>query len=186
MNVGNAFDPLTGAGTVRRCKFVTSNGQESFGTEDVVACPDPITAFLETLGIRWATRVDGTVNDPIDVDCGWVPEIFLAWTALSMAAPASGHTIGRNFDVVFDDDGGAQNHGNRRQADDRLAWLAIVDDHVQGGFSRFHARRAFTAPAGTLAGSGHLAAYDVRLATQPIVDECPRHVATPFPQRHGR
>jgi len=35
-----------------------------------------------------------------------------------------------NFDVVCDDDGGAQNHGNRRQADDPLAWPAIVINDV--------------------------------------------------------
>jgi len=58
VNLGNPFDPLTEAGTVRRCKFATSNGQESFATEDVVARTDrslPSSRHRESAGRRRST-----------------------------------------------------------------------------------------------------------------------------------
>jgi len=38
-------------------------------------------------GLRSAVAVDGTLNDPADVDRGWSVELAMPWTALSEAAP---------------------------------------------------------------------------------------------------
>ena len=136
VNLGNPTDPVNGGGRVRRCKFVRGDG--ALGAPDVVSCGDPVDAFLTTTGIKWATTVDGSVNASTDTDSGWVTEIFLPWSALNMSPPSHGQTIGMNFDVIFDNDGGARNFVNNRGGPARFTLPPFVDDHIQGAFSSFH------------------------------------------------
>jgi hypothetical protein len=74
VNLGNPEDSLHGTGRVRRCKYVQGDG--ALDAPDVRACGDPVSDFLAATGIQWATRLDGTVNEPSDVDRGWTTEMF--------------------------------------------------------------------------------------------------------------
>jgi len=135
VNLGNPRDPIHGPGRVRRCRYIQGDGTLFAG--DLVACDHP-RGFLEATGIRWATTIDGTVNDASDSDRGWITEMFLPWAALNMAAPRHGQTMGGNFDVVFDNDGGERNFTNNLFGPDRFTLPTFVDDHVQGAYSSFH------------------------------------------------
>src|SRR5262245_60306391 len=223
VNLGNPGDPVNGAARVRRCKYVSGDGTLFAG--DLVACDDPVETFLEATGIAWATTVDGTVHDSSNVDRGWTTEMFPPWTALNMGVPHHGQTMGANFDVVFDNDGGERNYTNNNFGPDRFILPTFVDDHVQGAYSSYHdslagvhgpigyatvmfvdaaaadrpaaitdvtvagqsaygARVQFTAPAGTTSGEGHASAYELRVASSPIVDEASWNAATVFAQRY--
>jgi len=53
-------------------------------------------------GLRAAARVDGTINDPSDLDRGWSVELALPWAALAEAAPGRrGPRPGESWRVNF-------------------------------------------------------------------------------------
>jgi hypothetical protein len=134
-NLANPEDPINGAGTVRRCKYIRGDG--GFGAPDVVACAEPVGPFLAT-GIVWRTTVSGTVNNGADSDSGWVSEVFLPWSAIGTSPPAHGSTLAMNFDVIFDNDGGGRNFVYNGEGPNRFVLPGFIDDHVQGAHSSFH------------------------------------------------
>ena len=137
VNLGAMGDPLTGGGKVRRWYYVkgTGNLAVNFGLFDALPGGDP------PVGALWASSISGTVNNGADRDTGWVNEIFLPWNALNMSAPAHGTTIGMNFDVIFDNNGGIRdfvdNRNDCNSAVTRIQTPAFVDDHVQGAHSSY-------------------------------------------------
>lgn len=223
VNLGNPADAVAGTGVVRRCKYVRGDG--ALGAPSVVPCGRDASEFTAATGIRWATTRSGTVNDPSDVDHGWTTELFLPWTALGVVNPEHGTTLGLNFDVIFDNDGGERNFVANNTGPDRFRLPAFVDDHVQGvyssftdslsglrgpvnyatlvlvdpgvderpaavadlvaeGASAYGARLRFTAPAGTVRGRGHVAAYDIRVAPAPLTGEAGLADARAVAQRY--
>jgi hypothetical protein len=134
VNLGNPDDSVNGSGTVRRWKYVQGTGDGD--------APDVIPGGNPDPGIEWATVVSGTVNNAGDTDTGWVTEIFLPWDALNMTSPTHGQTIGMNFDVIFDNDGGDRSFTDNRDGVNRFDLPAFVDDHVQGAHSAYHASQA--------------------------------------------
>jgi hypothetical protein len=137
INLGNPSDPLnrSDGGIVRRYKYVHGDG--AGGAPDV----NPGGSF--TGAIAYATVVTGTVNNPADVDTGWVTEIFLPWAALNMTgAPAHGTTFGMNFDMIQDNSGGFRDLTDHRDLADRFLVPNFIDDHVQGVQSSYTATQA--------------------------------------------
>jgi hypothetical protein len=51
-------------------------------------------------GLRTAVYVDGTINDPKDVDGGWSVELAVPWSAFELAAPQPGERWRMNFSRV--------------------------------------------------------------------------------------
>jgi hypothetical protein len=51
-------------------------------------------------GLRTAVHVDGTLNDPRDIDRGWRVEIAVPWSALERATPRPGERWRMNFSRV--------------------------------------------------------------------------------------
>lgn len=90
-------------------------------------------------GLTWFTRFQGTLNDNSDKDVGWVSEFFFPWAALNMTAPVNGQTMGMNFDVIFDNDGGTRNLEDNRDNDKKWTHPVFVDDHVVGVHSSYAA-----------------------------------------------
>lgn len=88
--------------------------------------------------IQWFTKVTGTVNNNSDVDTGWVSEFFFPWSVLNTTAPANGQTMGMNFDIIFDNDGGQRNLTDNR---DTNKWNlpVFVDDYIPGVHSSYAA-----------------------------------------------
>jgi hypothetical protein len=135
-NLGNPANAINGAGPVRRCKWIRGDG--GFGAPDVIGCDD-VAYFQGQTGIQWATTTIGTVNNGADQDTGWVSEIFVPWAALDRAAPSHGDTMGMNFDVIFDNDGGARdNFTNNRAGPNRFTAPGVIDDQIQGAHSSYH------------------------------------------------
>lgn len=121
-NMGAFNGPANGSGRVARWEFGRGNGRGSFN-----AIPLPA-------GMRWATRVIGTVNNNADLDTGWTAEVFIPWSALGMKArPANGRVIGMNFDVLFDDNGGVRNP-TETSPDTRFGDKQ-VNSYIEGVFS---------------------------------------------------
>lgn len=88
--------------------------------------------------LLWFSKFTGTLNVNTDTDTGWVSEFFFPWTSMNMTAPANGQTMGMNFDVIFDNDGGARNLTDNRDTD---KWNSpvFVDDHLVGVHSSYAA-----------------------------------------------
>jgi hypothetical protein len=134
VNIGNRSDPETGTGPVQRWKFVKGDdigsaiGVNQYGLID----PD----------IDWASTYVGTINDSSDTDGGWTTEIFMPWASINMDAPSHGQTIGMNFDVIFDQEGGERDFTNNSGGADRFTKPAFVDDHVQGAHSSYVSSQA--------------------------------------------
>ncbi len=137
VNLGSMFDPLEGPGVVRRWKYIRGDGLgNSF---DAYTNGDPFPGTL------YASSIRGTVNTPGDIDEGWSIEIFLPWAALNMLPPTHGTTIGMNFDIIMDNDGGERNLIDNRgnpDADVRYLQPYFVDDHVLGAHSSYTAVNA--------------------------------------------
>ncbi|MBL8763832.1 MAG: cellulase family glycosylhydrolase [Phycisphaerae bacterium] len=133
-NLGNPTDPLNGTGIVRRAKWDKGNG--AGGTAGVIPgnTIDP--------GIAYSTRVNGTVNNNADTDVGWVTEICFTWAALGITRPVHGQTIGVNYDVIFDNEGGRRDFTDYRSSSQRFTKPAFIDDHVEGVFSSYTASQA--------------------------------------------
>ncbi|MHC4491218.1 MAG: carbohydrate-binding family 9-like protein [Planctomycetota bacterium] len=51
-------------------------------------------------GLKTAVFVDGTINDPSDIDSGWNVEMAVPWSALDRAAPRPGERWRINFSRV--------------------------------------------------------------------------------------
>lgn len=137
VNLGSMTASLTGPGAVRRWKYAMGDGLG--GSFDAYAGGDPFP------GTVYASSIRGTVNTPGDVDEGWSIEIFLPWGALNMLPPSHGTTIGMNFDVIMDNDGGERNLvDNRSHADPNVRYLEphFTDDHVLGVHSSYTATLA--------------------------------------------
>ncbi|MEO0715605.1 MAG: fibronectin type III domain-containing protein, partial [Planctomycetota bacterium] len=124
-------------------KYVRGNG--SGGAPNVGAFDDPAPGgfgnFWDRLlpgGTRYAGSYIGTPNDNSDIDTGWSVEVFMSWADIGLASkPVHGQTIGMNFDVIFDQDGGERNLVNNRLGEDRFTLPEFIDDHIQGTFSSY-------------------------------------------------
>jgi hypothetical protein len=57
---------------------------------------------------RWATRLNGSLNDSSDRDEGYVVEIAVPWTEIGRA-PEAGVTLGVDFALGDEDEGGSVN-----------------------------------------------------------------------------
>ncbi len=137
VNLAAPTDPVEGPGVVRRWKYIKGDGLgNAVDVNPGGAMPD---------GLLYASTIRGTVNNPADVDQGWTIEMFIPWAALNMPAPVHGVTMGMNFDVIMDNDGGARNLiDNRSHPDPDIRYLQpmFVDDHVQGAHSSYTATQA--------------------------------------------
>ena len=136
-NLGSMSAAVNGSGAVRRWKYVRGDG--AGGTHDVVPGGDL------TPGMRYASIVRGTVNDSSNTDQGWSIEMFVPWSAIGMSTPTHGHTMGMNFDLIQDNDGGTRNLIDNRDSSDiatRYLQPHFIDDHVQGAHSSYSATLA--------------------------------------------
>lgn len=147
-NIAAWTDPYSGAGPVKRYKFVTGDGaggspdSADFNWYDVVqAGGNPLDYYLPA-GASYATHYTGTINNAADTDTGWSMEMFLPWTALHVATPTNGTTMGMNFDLILDQDGGARNLTDNRDASNRFDVPHFIDDHIQGVHSSYSATLA--------------------------------------------
>ena len=134
VNLGAMDGGVNGSGAVRRWKYVEGNGAGG--------APDVNGGGIVHTGTLWASSIQGTVNNSSDTDGGWVTEVFLPWAALSMSTPTHGDTIGMNFDLIFDNDGGDRNFVDQRDGPDRFTQPAFVDDHILGAHSSYHSSQA--------------------------------------------
>lgn len=140
INLGNPADPLnrSDGGTVRRWKYVKGDGAGG--------APDVNGNGVLNAGMAYATQVQGTINNNSDTDVGWSTEVFMPWAALNMSGPpAHGQTIGMNFDMIQDNDGGPRNQiDNRSNPDPNVRFLQpdFIDDNVQGVQSSYTATQA--------------------------------------------
>ncbi|GMV24489.1 MAG: hypothetical protein AMXMBFR58_05200 [Phycisphaerae bacterium] len=88
--------------------------------------------------LLWFTKLQGTLNNNSDDDTGWVTELFFPWSSLNTSAPVNGQTMGMNFDIIYDNDGGARNMtDNRSNPDTKWDRPVFVDDHVVGVHSSY-------------------------------------------------
>jgi hypothetical protein len=55
-----------------------------------------------------------------------------------MSAPSHGQTVGMNFDVIFDNEGGTRTFVDNHDDPRRFTVPRFVDDHIQGAHSSFH------------------------------------------------
>ncbi|MCC6428935.1 MAG: fibronectin type III domain-containing protein [Phycisphaerales bacterium] len=89
-------------------------------------------------GLDWFTKFTGTLNDNSDTDVGWVSEFFFPWAAINMFPATNGTTIGMNFDIIFDNDGGQRNLTDyRSDPDHKWDKPVFVDDHLVGVHSSY-------------------------------------------------
>jgi hypothetical protein len=132
VNLGPQDGAVNGSGAVTRWKYVK-------GTGNPLSIPDVNPGGVVFTGTRYASTIDGTVNHPGDTDVGWTIEIFLPWAALNMGAPTHGATMGMNFEVIQDNDGGARNLTDNRDAGNRFEVPAFIDDYVVGSQSSYYA-----------------------------------------------
>ncbi|MCC6319910.1 MAG: cellulase family glycosylhydrolase [Phycisphaerales bacterium] len=128
-NLGDPASPTSGPGRIARWDYLKGNGKGggALVTPDAALWP----------GIKWKTRINGTVNNNSDVDVGWTTEVRIPWGALGMSGrPANGAVIGMNFDMSFDNDGGERTIeylGQSPQPQERLG-DRVVDDRIVGVF----------------------------------------------------
>ena len=117
-------------------KYIKGNGT-------VTAAPDVTPGGALPAGVQWVTVLHGTVNNNADVDEGWTTEMFIPWDGIGLSGlPANGQTIGMNFDLIFDQQGGPRDLTDNRSGDDRFTTPAFVDDQLQGVQSSYDATRA--------------------------------------------
>ncbi len=130
VNLGVQGGEVNGAGAVRRAKYIKGTGNPD-------SIPDVNPGGDLFAGTVYASTVDGTVNNSADQDVGWTIEIFLPWAALNTNAPIHGTTMGMNFEVIQDNDGGARNLTDNRDGPNRFTLPHFVDDYVVGSQSSF-------------------------------------------------
>lgn len=132
-NIGSMSSPTTGSGRVLRYDFLKGDGR---GGGALVTTDGSLPS-----GLRWSTRLKGTVNRNNNTDVGWTTEVIIPWDALGMSGkPVNGQTIGMNFDVYFDNNGGDRTSDYFGASDDPAARTGdrIVDDHINGVYSSFN------------------------------------------------
>jgi hypothetical protein len=131
VNLGPQGGAVNGSGAVRRAKFVK-------GTGNPTSIPDVLPGGTLLEGIVYASSIDGTVNNAGDQDRGWTIEIFLPWGALNLSGtPVHGQTMGMNFEVIQDNDGGDRNLSDNRDGSNRFTLPHFIDDFVVGSHSSF-------------------------------------------------
>ncbi|MBX3358972.1 MAG: hypothetical protein KF745_11165 [Phycisphaeraceae bacterium] len=139
VNLASMLDAVNGGGSsaARRWKFINGNG--AGGGADVIPGGDiPV-------GTVYASSVRGTINNPSDIDQGWSIEMFLPWEVLGISGASHGTTIGMNFDMIQDNDGGVRNLiDNRSNPDPNVRYLQphFIDDHIQGSHSSYTGTQA--------------------------------------------
>ncbi len=132
-NIGGMGSPVNGAGPVGRWEVLKGNGK---GTGTIVFPQDTLPKDM-----RWAVRLNGTVNNNSDTDHGWIAEALLPWSVFGFSArPENGFSMGMNFEVFFDDNGGTRQSADFGRDPDPLKRLGprIVDDHLNAVFSSFN------------------------------------------------
>lgn len=129
VNVAPAGSPINGSGPVSRYQYIRGNGAGS------AAGVIPGNYMHE--GVRYATSVIGTINDPTDVDDRWFVEMFIPWDAIGMdGPPVHGQTMGMNFQIHLDGDGGPMNMtDNRMNPVTQFALPHFVDELIVGAHS---------------------------------------------------
>lgn len=134
-NIGAMTSPINGPGRVERWEFLKGNGKGGGALTTVDGSLYP--------GLKWAVKLNGTVNNNSDVDVGWTAEARIPWAALGMASkPVNGDAIGMNFEFYFDNDGGKRSfdyYGQGTTDPVKRVGQRIVDDHINGVFSSFNA-----------------------------------------------
>lgn len=140
IGLGNPDSPIIGTGALRRFKWVKGNTADP-GTPLSVNEDNSVST-----GMTWRTLTNGTVNNgsvlspsTADKDIGWTTEMFFPWSTLGFAArPANGSTVGMNFEVIFDDDGGLRDPTDYRHTASRWTTPHFVDDVVAGVQSSYN------------------------------------------------
>ncbi len=61
----------------------------------------PVVDSWDILGIKTAVRVNGTINDPKDVDAGWSVEIAMPWSVLTEASGSNDVPEGQFWRINF-------------------------------------------------------------------------------------
>ncbi|GIK18176.1 MAG: hypothetical protein DYG93_03000 [Leptolyngbya sp. PLA2] len=140
VNIANLDRPVNGSGAVARGKYVMGDGQG--GAPGILdAAADDLATSLPA-GFQYATVVSGTINDNADLDEGWTMEMFIPWSALGTTTPTHGRAMGINFEVIFDDSGGARDLTDRRDLTERFEMPAFVDDFITGVHSGYASTQA--------------------------------------------
>ncbi len=133
-NLGNPRGKIDGAGRVTRFNYVMGNGDLNGLHVNPFGALSP--------GMRWQTRLFGTLNNNADIDRGWTTEVFLPWASIGMAGmPSNGSGITMNFTVKFDDDGGTRNQTTYEHDSNPALRFGprTLDDQVDGVPSSFNA-----------------------------------------------
>lgn len=132
-NLGGMKAPINGGGKVSRYEYLRGNGH---GLGAHINFDGSLTP-----GVKWATRIRGTVNNNTDIDIGWTAEVMIPWAFLGMSGPPlNGRQIGMNFELFDDNDGGdvvVNYYGTDPDPNKRLG-DRVIDDHysaVTGSFN---------------------------------------------------
>lgn len=119
-------------------KYIKGNGT-------VTAPPDVTPGGALPAGVQWVTVLHGTVNNNADVDQGWTTEMFIPWDGIGLSGlPANGQTIGMNFDLIFDQQGGPRDLTDNRTANggaDRFTKAPFMDGSAPGACRAATTRR---------------------------------------------
>jgi hypothetical protein len=140
IGLGNPESGVIGTGALKRYKWVKGNATDP-GTPLSVNPDNSVSA-----GMTWKTVINGTVNSgsvlsptTSDKDVGWTTEMFFPWTVLGFTTrPTNGASIGMNFEVIFDDDGGLRDAADYRGGADRWSKPHFIDDVVAGVQSSYN------------------------------------------------
>lgn len=133
LNLGNPAGPVSGVGRVTRFNYI-------MGNSDLNGLHVNPYGALST-GMKWRTRLQGTLNNNADIDTGYTTEIFLPWASLGMAGmPVDGTAITMNFSVYFDDTGGTRDTRARDHDEDPNSRFGprTLDDKIDGVASSFN------------------------------------------------
>lgn len=128
-NIAPLGSAISGSGPVARSKFIKGDGRGG--------APGVYSDSRIPGEIHWAINLDGTLNDNSDVDGGWTAELFMPWSVLGMSSPHHGQTMGMNFDLIYDNDGGTRNLTDNRHGPDRFNLPMFVDDYLPGAHSSY-------------------------------------------------
>lgn len=132
-NLGQPRGKVDGAGRVTRFNYITGNG-------DLMGLHvNPYGALSP--GMRWQTRLQGTLNNDSNIDQGWTTELFLPWASIGMTGmPSNGAGITMNFSLMFDDNGGARDQSSHEQDTDPNSRFGprTIDDQIDGVPSSFN------------------------------------------------
>lgn len=132
-NLGQPAGKVEGAGRVTRFNYISGNN-------DLMGFHvNPFGALSP--GMRWQTRLWGTLNNNADIDRGWTTEVFLPWASIGMTGmPSNGSGITMNFTVKYDDDGGVRNQSTFEHSTNPAERFGprTIDDQIDGVPSSFN------------------------------------------------